>query len=161
MGYYERHESKTGRKTVAVDWSSIPSGLPLSPEGIWPAPTNEKEAAPTRGRQDCMPPHLNPTPYYLRSLRKFNIGSQASPPGSSSTGAQGSASLTVGDWPVTTWQPSAVATPRALWLFSQRGYIRVICIIQCFEILRTVIAWQLRPANLHDPELPEEPEVVD
>ena len=34
IGNYDRREAKTGEKTVAMEWNSIPAGLPLSPEGI-------------------------------------------------------------------------------------------------------------------------------
>ena len=39
---YDRREHKTGEKTVAIEWNSILVVLPLSPEGIWPAPTNNE-----------------------------------------------------------------------------------------------------------------------
>ena len=73
-GNYERHESKTGVKTVAMEGNSMPPGLPLSEEGVWPAPTNEEQDALCKVRTDCMGPAKNST----LALRSYNAG--APPP---------------------------------------------------------------------------------
>ena len=126
MGQYGRQESKTGRKAVAMEWNSIPAGLPFSPDGIWPVPTNQEEDALTRVRADCVQQQSAATPHYWRALRSFNTGSASTtPPPSGSTGASSSSTgaLIVGNWPVLTWQPSATASPDTLWLFAEEGYM--------------------------------------
>ena len=53
MGNYDRREHKAAEQTRAMEWNSIPAGLPFSPEGIWPAPKNEEEYALCRAKADC------------------------------------------------------------------------------------------------------------
>ena len=80
MGQYGRQESKTGRKAVAMEWNSIPAGLPLSSDGIWPAPTNQEEDALTRVHPDCMQQQTAATPHYWRALRSCNLVSVSTKP---------------------------------------------------------------------------------
>ena len=79
---YDRRESKTGEKIVATELNSIPVGLPLSLEGIWPAPTTDEEDALCRSRIDCM--QLQPRPAQF-ALRTYNTGTSP-PSGPASSG---------------------------------------------------------------------------
>ena len=124
MGNYDRREHKAAEQTRAMEWNSIPAGLPFSPEGIWPAPKNEEEDALCRVRADCM--QLQP-PAAQFCLRPYSVGTPW-PPGPSSSGqSSGSNTLGYGHGPVLTWQPSASTSPGTLWLSSEEGYMWVSC----------------------------------
>ena len=137
-GNYERHESKTGIKTVATEWNSLPLGLPLSEEGVWPAPTREEEDALCRVRTDCMDLPVDSK----SALRSYQAGVPPpnGQPSGSSTNGNGGAPLNVGHWPVLTWLPSATASPFTRWLLSEEGIQWVYCIIQWLEVIRSISA---------------------
>ena len=143
-GHYERNDSKTGIKTVAKEWNSLPPGLPLSEDGVWPAPTNEEEGAMCRVRADCM--QVSKT--NSLALRTYNVGTPS--PNGQPSGSSGSRSalLNTGHRPGLTWQPSQYASAHTRWLVSEEGYQWVSCIIQWLEAIRNIIAWRLYAATM-------------
>ena len=153
-GNYERHEPKTGIKTVAMEWNSLPPGLPLSEEGVWPAPTYEEEDALCRVRTDCMDLPVNSK----SALRSYQAGVPSSngQPSGSSTNGNGGAPLNVGRWPVLTWLPSPNASPLTRWLLSEEGIQWVSCIIQWLKAIRSIIAWRLHSASMQTQEPAQE-----